>query len=72
MNAHPEISRVPEVNTIKNAIKRLEKTLNDTVQQFQDESGIPVLIEVTEPRSQYIGQKPIPTIKVSAFIYDPL
>lgn len=59
-----------DVKAIKHAIKELETTLNQIVRSFQDQTGIPILIEAIEPKSQYIGQKPYPIIKVSAFIYD--
>lgn len=59
-----------EVYAIKELIQELEQELNEKIRLFQDETGIPILIEATAPESKYLGQKPAPEIRISAFIYE--
>lgn len=61
----------PEVASIQQAIKALEQELNALVTAFQNDTGIPIILEASPPKSKYIGAKPVPEITVGAYIYDP-
>ena len=60
------------VKQLKVQIRNLETELNNLVETFQKETGIPVLIEVSGFESQHIGQTPRQKINVSGFIYERL
>lgn len=58
------------VAEIRQLVYGLERELNSKVETFQKETGIKVVLHVEEPRAQYMGQIPVPTIRVGAYILE--
>ena len=58
------------IKQVKVQIKRLENDLNKIIDSFIKETGIPVLLEISDFESQHIGQVPRQKINVSCFIYE--
>lgn len=61
-----------QISEIRNQVFEFEKELNDRVEQFIKETGIPVLLNITSPPSQSVlGKPPTQRIKVGVLIgYD--
>lgn len=58
------------VAEIRSLVYQLERELNSKIETFQKETGIKIVLHAEEPRSQYMGHMPVPTIRVGAYILE--